>query len=99
MWTYDEILIHLKPKLVHTVDIISPSQYESCMAKFEAKLTIVLMVSSSGKMAPPVLIFNSKNYQPFKMPGSDGILITSNITGKSLEVPYFLWKIGPPFLN
>eukprot|EP01022_Parablepharisma_sp_SALTPOND_P002735 TRINITY_DN11114_c0_g1_i1.p1 TRINITY_DN11114_c0_g1~~TRINITY_DN11114_c0_g1_i1.p1 ORF type:complete len:451 (-),score=9.80 TRINITY_DN11114_c0_g1_i1:20-1345(-) len=74
IWVYDEMFLELFPQMVCTYDLLDnmPGSYRP------ARITMAFAVSFTGKIAPPVLIFNSHGFKPFSIPGFEDALIVSN---------------------
>jgi len=49
------------------------------------KLTVILLVSASGKIAPPVFLYYSRGFTPFTLEEYPDILISSNNRGYNTE--------------
>ena len=84
-WIYNEMVIKLRPKIMHSVDLVLNNKVIYPMGKDVGRVVVSVMVSSTGKMAPPVLIFPSKDFESFVIPGAEDIIITSNYLGKCVE--------------
>jgi len=83
--------------ILHKSKVVCPSENENLLERFDVKLTLVLMVSSTGKMAPPVFIFPTRGFIPFTIPNEEFLLL-HNTCAKSMEETNFE-NILPFFLN
>eukprot|EP01022_Parablepharisma_sp_SALTPOND_P025216 TRINITY_DN5814_c0_g1_i1.p3 TRINITY_DN5814_c0_g1~~TRINITY_DN5814_c0_g1_i1.p3 ORF type:complete len:467 (+),score=47.20 TRINITY_DN5814_c0_g1_i1:1965-3365(+) len=86
IWNYDEVGIFFEPGATQTLETKGSKTVSvlSVQATY-MKMTIIIMISATGLLAPPVLLFHNQKFKAFTLPEHPEVLITSNYKGYNLE--------------
>ncbi len=103
VWNFDEVRVYFEPNLTHTVEQDSQKSVSIIsVGAMNMRMTVILMISASGKMAPPVLLFYSKGFRPFSVAEYPDACIMSNASGYNIEsthyamvLPHFMKYVKP----
>jgi len=94
----DEVGVSFEPLVTKTLNFKAEKAVGIIsLQAHHLRMTFILMVSSHGKVAPPVLLYYNRGFEKFKLEEEPEILITSNYRGFNTEdtcynevLPHFL---------
>jgi len=103
IWNMDDVGITFEPLITKTLNYKGDRNVGILSLQAHHKrMTFILMISSTGAIAPPVLLYYSKGFQQFSIEEFPEVLITNNSRGYNTEdtnynevLPHFLRFIEP----
>eukprot|EP01022_Parablepharisma_sp_SALTPOND_P021123 TRINITY_DN4052_c0_g1_i7.p1 TRINITY_DN4052_c0_g1~~TRINITY_DN4052_c0_g1_i7.p1 ORF type:complete len:330 (+),score=36.25 TRINITY_DN4052_c0_g1_i7:1437-2426(+) len=85
IWNYDEVPFYFEPNLKATIEEKGKKTVPILsMQAQQMRMTLVIIMSASGIMTPPILLYFSKGFKKFAV-DYPGVLILSNTTAYNNE--------------
>jgi len=90
IWNFDEVRIYFEPNFSRTMEKGENKNVAILsVGARNMRMTIILCISASGEMAPPVLLYFNKTFKKFELQSHPEILITSNQPAYNLESTHY----------
>ena len=99
VWNYDEVGIYFEAGLGKTLDQKGNAPVSVLtLGATSMRMTMILCISASGKIAPPVLLYRNTRFESFELESDSDVFILSNSNGYNHEDLNYT-KVLPHFLK